>query len=184
MAAGGHPHVCDMRRVFEPARRTGSVVHRGNNAVLRIIKRNPAGEEKAAWQAKYLRHVSIGPKGQGSMVSGCCVDNAVVCIFMGGHVMEVLNLVRTIKPSGIKANYMHGKLHDLIVTFRHNMKCSRLDALVLAESLTSWWPFCSHTIISVKNGYWQVEIEYKIKREQIAEFQRIFSLQSEKMVVR
>lgn len=97
--------------------------------------------------------------------------------------MELVDFVRAVNPSEVKANYMHGKLHDVVVMFGYRVNCAQLDVLRFVENATSRWPFCSYTITPVKGGVWQVKVEYRVRRDEMARFCEIFSLQKEMSVI-
>lgn len=95
--------------------------------------------------------------------------------------MEVIELVRFIKSNNIeindlKVNYMHGKPHDLMLTIQRTVKGTLLEAVVTAENMASFWPFCSYNVIPVKSGY-QVIVTYKVKTANIFAFRENFTLQ-------
>lgn len=90
--------------------------------------------------------------------------------------MDVLEFVKAVNPADIRVSKMHGNTHDLTITIRKKIKSSPAEAIILAENLASFWPFCTYKVSEIKSGYKQIEVEYKIKR---AEMQKFFSHISE-----
>lgn len=85
-------------------------------------------------------------------------------------VIEFVKMIGSSEVSDIKVCKMHGSTHDLTITIRKKIKSSPADAIILAEKMASRWPFCVYKVTDAGKGTRQVEIEYKVKREEMKHF--------------
>lgn len=100
------------------------------------------------------------------------------------HFMDVLEFVREVRPDGIKVNYLHGKMHDVSVLITKVVHAADLDkVVVIAEGLASMWPFCMYQITKTSEGCYSISVEYKVKKEEMLKFCKLFSLQAKGLVL-
>ena len=71
---------------------------------------------------------------------------------------------------------MQGKPHDFSITLQRKMKGTQLDAVVFAQSMASLWSFSTYEV-NGDNGYWVVNIIYKVKIQDTRKFNEIMYLQ-------
>ena len=91
--------------------------------------------------------------------------------------MDLLEFVREVRPDGIKVNYLHGKPHDVLVLVRRVIPAADLGkAVSAAEALASVWPFCTYQITETPEGCYSASVEYRVKKEEMAKFCKLFPL--------